>query len=100
MSFCCQQDDRRDAVRRMDGRNGLDYVEVADDQVTLTAYFLGKLPHEFQKAAPGAVAHLSIEGGQRVRGIRVTKVVPVIDPDPEKDDSLVITVNQPGDFST
>ena len=46
MSFCCQQDDRRDAVRRAKGLNGLDYIEVSNDQLTLTAFFLGKLPRE------------------------------------------------------
>ncbi len=51
MSFCCQQDDRRDAVRRLKGQNGLDYVEVSDDQLTLTAFFLGKLPPEFEPSA-------------------------------------------------
>jgi hypothetical protein len=40
MSICCQQDDRRDAVRRAKGLNGLDYIEVSNDQLTLTAFFL------------------------------------------------------------
>ena len=66
MSLCCQQDDRRDAVRRMNGRNGLDYVEVGDDQITLTAYFLGRLPAEFQPGAHNMPEHLSIEGGRRL----------------------------------
>jgi hypothetical protein len=100
VSLCCQQDDRRDAVRRMNGRNGFDYVEVADTQQTLTAYFLGKMPPEFQPNAPARASHLAIDGGRRVTGIKITGVTPVIDPDPEKDDSLVITLDKYGDFST
>src|SRR6185312_3872956 len=52
MTPCCLQDDRRDAVRRREGWNGLDYVELAEDGQTLRAYFLGKLPPEL--AGPSA----------------------------------------------
>ena len=52
MSLCCQQDDRRDAVRGAKGLNGLDYVEVSNDQLTLTAFFLGKLPPELALSEP------------------------------------------------
>lgn len=100
MSLCCQQDDRRDAVRRMNGRNGLDYVEVDDNQRTLTAFFLGKLPPEFRPGAPAMASHLAIDGGRRVTGIQITQVTPFVDPDPEKDDSLRITLDKYGDFST
>jgi len=100
MSLCCQQDDRRDAVRQITGRNGLDYVEVSDDQLLLAAYFLGKLPPELQHNTPEAISHLAIAGGRRVTGIRITGLTPIIDPSPDKDDSLVISVDKPGDFST
>ena len=100
MSFCCQQDDRRDAVRRVKGLNGLDYIEVSNDQLTLTAFFLGKLPPELSEEKPGLEKFLQLEGGQRVTDIQITKVKPVSDPDPEKDDQLVITLDKYGDFST
>jgi len=100
MSLCCQQDDRRDAVRRVKGLNGLDYVEVSNDQLTLTAFFLGKLPPELSEEKPGLEKFLRIEGGQRVTDIQITGVKPVADPDPEKDDQLVITLDKYGDFST
>jgi len=100
MSLCCQQDDRRDAVRRMKGLNGLDYIEVSNDQLTLTAFFLGKLPPELSEEKPGLEKFLQLEGGQRVTDIQITKVKPVSDPDPEKDDQLVITLDKYGDFST
>lgn len=100
MIFCCQQDDRRDAVRRMNGWNGLDYVEVSDDQLSLNVYFLGKLPPELNHKGLGDTPYLQIEGGQRVTDIRITRADPVVDPDPEKDDSLVVELDKYGDFST
>jgi hypothetical protein len=100
MSLCCQQNDRRDTVRRAKGLNGLDYVEVSDDQLTLTAFFLGKLPPELSEEKPGLEKFLRLEGGERVTDIQITGVEPVVDPDPEKDDQLVITLDKYGDFST
>ena len=45
--------------------NGLDYLEVDDDQVTLTVYFLGKLPTHLQKDRKALARHVRIEGGRR-----------------------------------
>jgi hypothetical protein len=100
VSYCCQQDDRREAVRRRRGWNGLDYIEVDDDQRTLRVYFLGKLPPELRKNKPGIEKFLRLEGGQRVTGIKITDVDPVVDEDPEKDDFLVVQLDKYGDFST
>jgi hypothetical protein len=100
MSLCCQKDERRDAVRRMKGWNGLDYVEVDDTQRTLYVYFLGKLPPELRENETGLKKYLRIEGGARVTGIQIIEVDPVNDPDPEVDDFLVIQLDKYGDFST
>jgi len=100
MSLCCEQDDRRDAVRRMNGRNGLDYVEVSDDQRTLTVFFLGKLPKAVPLGAFDVGAYLRVEGGRRVTDIQITSAEAVVDPDPEKDDFLVVKLDKYGDFST
>jgi hypothetical protein len=100
VSLCCQQNTRRDLVRHMKGHNGLDYVEVLDDQITLHAYFLGKLPPELQENKPGIEKFLRVEGGQRVTDITIEDVDPVVDPDPERDDFVVIRLNKFGDFST
>lgn len=99
MSLCCQQDDRRDAVRRMKGLNGLDYVEVRDDQLTLYLYFLGKLPAELAQNKPGIERYLIIEGGQRVTDIKILDADPVANPNPEQDDYLVLKLDKYGDFS-
>ena len=100
MSLCCQQNTRRDLVRHMKGHNGLDYVEVLDDQITLHAYFLGKLPPELEENKPGIEKFLRVEGGQRITDITIEDIDPVVDPDPERDDFLVIRLNKFGDFST
>ena len=101
MSLSCQKDERRDAVRRTEGRNGLDYVEVADDdQTILFVYFLGKLPPELSVNKPGIEHYLKIEGGQRVKDIRITDIDPVVNSDSDQDDYLKVTLDRYGDFST
>ena len=100
MSICCQSEERRDAVRALNGWNGLDYVEVSDDQRSLQVFFLGKLPEELRQDAPGLERYLHLEGGERVTDIRILDVDPHVDPDPETDDYLVVTLDKYGDFST
>jgi hypothetical protein len=100
VSLCCQQNTRRDLVRHEKGLNGLDYVEVLDDQITLHAYFLGKLPPELEENKPGIEKYLRVEGGQRITDITIEDVDPFVDPDPERDDFVVIRLNKFGDFST
>ena len=93
----CIEDGRRDAVRARPELNGLDYVEVGDDQLTLTAYFLGKAPEQLRK---GAMQYVRIEGGERISGIKVVDLDVTRDPDPEVDDYATVRVDRAGDFST
>lgn len=99
MDTICMTDLRRDAVRTAAGRNGLDYVEVGDDPTTLHAYFLGKLPPELAQDAPDLPRRLAIEGGDAITGLRILDVDPVVDPDPERDDYLVLRIDREGDRS-
>ncbi|MEO8663273.1 MAG: putative baseplate assembly protein [Bryobacteraceae bacterium] len=99
MSLCCQKDERRDAVRRLQGWNGIDYIEVGPDQRTLNVFFLGKLPPEFSADNPALPQHLLLEGGERITGIQITDVDPVVNEDPELDDFLVVKLDRAGDFS-
>jgi hypothetical protein len=100
MDLICQTDPRRDVVRRMPGRNGLDYVEVdCHDAPTLYVYFLGKLPPELAVNRPGLERYLRIEGGDRITGLRILDVDPQVQADPELDDYLVVTLDRAGDFS-
>lgn len=89
----CLDDRRRHEVRRQH-HNGLDYLEVSEDQRTLTVYFLGPAPEGLTRDS------VRITGGRRIRDIRVTdmRVCPQVDP--ELDNCIVVTVDKPGDFST
>ena len=89
----CRDDHERRRLSRRAPLNGLDYLEVSDDQRHLTVFFLGRAP-EWMTAA-----HVRIDGGQRVRGIRVLEVTVDRHADPERDDCMTVTVDRPGDFS-
>jgi len=99
MGIPCCNDPRRAAVRRFKNRNGLDYVEVSADQRTLYVYFLGKLPAEFREDSAALTQYLRIDGGVRVRDIRILDVDPHVDPEPDRDDYLVLRLDRHGDFS-
>lgn len=90
----CKQERRREAVRAAAGLFGLDYVEVSDNQLTVTVFFLGKAPKGIEKA------NVVITGGTRITGIQVTGIRVARQKDPTLDDSMDVTVSQAGDFST
>ncbi len=100
MSTICNHEKRREAVRALEGWNGIDFVEVSPDQRSLTVYFLGKLPPELRTNQPGLEQYVAVEGGERIRDIRVVDVDPVVADDPETDDYLVVALDRAGDFST
>jgi hypothetical protein len=89
----CKSDRRRKAVRSTTNLAGLDYLEVSDNQHTLTVYFLGKAPPVILKE------NIRIEGGRRIINIRVTDVEIYRDEDPELDDYMQVFVDKLGDFS-
>src|SRR5262245_59731212 len=88
----------RDERRRKDVQAasvfGLDYVEVSDDQRTLTVIFLGKAPQGIE------AQNVRISGGRRIRDVRVTGVRMHRQKDPTLDDAMDVQVDKPGDFST
>jgi len=94
-SLCCETDEERRALTRKSQQNGLDYVEVSCDQKELSVYFLGKAP-----SWKITEANLRIDGGQRVRGIRVISVDIERSDDEGIDDVMHVRVDRPGDFST
>ena len=93
-TLTCQDERRRQAVRRHRDFNGLDYLEVSGDQRTLTVYFLEKAPEELAKE------NVRISGGRRVRDIEVVDLKLCRHIDPDLDDCVVVRVDKPGDFST
>lgn len=98
--FFCKNEGRRQAVREQKTINGIDYLEVASaDQKTLKVFFIHPLPKQTDQVPPAPAPALTkenllIEGGVRVRGIRVDEPVSV------SGNLLTVKVNQTGDFST
>jgi len=92
-ALSCREDPRRDDVRAKQGRYGLDYVEVSNDQLTLHVVFLGKGPATLR------AGNFRVDGGQRIRGIQVTAVTVYTAADADEDDSADVTVSVAGDFS-
>ena len=108
ISTICHDDHlRREQVRARSGWNGLDYLEVIDER-TLIVYFLGKAPEQFEKQATETSyaygrrvrGYLDIEGGRRVRDIRVMEVELRRGERDDEDDRLIVSVDRSGDFST
>ena len=103
--YFSRDDRRRDVIAGREDLNGLDFLEVHDSpglplderQRTLFAHFIND--------PAGLVlgpANVRIEGGERVRGVRVVAASVAIDP--RSGDTarpvLVVEVDQRGDFST
>jgi len=93
-ALVCKNEQRRNQVRQKDGLNGLDYLEVSEDQLTLTVYFLGKAPPSLEKQ------NVRIQGGTRITGIQAVSVEIHREDDPELDDCVHIIVDKCGDFSS
>ncbi len=107
--FCCN-DARRNEVMEHPTINGIDFLEVLDNpadplplrQTTLYVHFLKDL-------VPGSLAakNVVIEGGERIRNIKVIAVSiglitspPASPPVPDAMKILVVQVDVAGDFST
>jgi hypothetical protein len=109
--FCCDER-RRDAVREHAFLNGIDFLEVFDDkslpfgerQRTLFVHFIKNI-------APGqlGVSNIRIEGGERIRNIKVINVTedissppssPPLASPPGGTNVLVVELSEAGDFST
>jgi hypothetical protein len=102
----CSDERRRQSVRDQansyDGLNGIDYVEVIEDDKLkqpgdktkdLCVHFFGDVPGNL------VPANVRIECGERIRDIKVLKVEPHRSPDPTHEDCLRVTVDKAGDFS-
>ena len=96
-TLTCKDEQRRHAVRAAENLNGLDYleVEIHGEEVWLCVHFLGPVP-----SAPDQidVANIRIEGGQRIRDIKVLSVENSEEGSPEN--CLKVQVDKLGDFST
>jgi hypothetical protein len=96
----CQEEKRREGVRRHENLNGLDYLEVdlnpggQGDEARLTVYFLGKSTITLDRT------NVVIEGGRRTRDIVVKSVDVHQYKHRRLDDFMEVIVHPAGDFST
>jgi hypothetical protein len=92
--FCCDEL-RRTAVARHSSLNGIEYLEVLDDPSLPDSQRQRTLSLHFIKTISGTLTrdNIHIDGGQRVRDIKV------VDVNPAGPDMLQVEVEQPGDFS-
>ncbi|HEY7403855.1 MAG TPA: putative baseplate assembly protein [Candidatus Angelobacter sp.] len=93
LQIVCDDTLRRAKIRAARS-NGIDSVEVSDDQVTLTVHLLGAVPENLREA------NLQIQGGVRIKNIKVTELRLYRADDPEQDDCLEVLIDRAGDFST
>lgn len=93
-ALICLNEQRRETVRKQPEPNGLDYVEVGSEQTTLTVYFLGKAPVSLEPS------NILIEGGRRIRDIKVKEVRITHTAMAELDDFMEVDTDKAGDFST
>ena len=95
----CIGEERREKVRAA-SLNGLDYVEVTgDDQRTIAVYFLGKAPpaietRDHPPRSPITKRNVRIEGGRRIRNVRVVDVSIHRSGHPREDDWMEVTVDK------
>lgn len=94
----CHDDGARRTALRTTDLNGLDYLEVdEDDRHQLRVILISKLgPLAHRLAA----ANFVVCGGVRVRAIQVVHVKVCTPADSEADDCIELTVDHIGDFST
>jgi hypothetical protein len=88
----CGTDRRRTAVQAHGHLCGLDEVEVLPDGVSLRARLFGHVPETL------AERHVRIEGGDRIRDVRVLSVD--FETEADGDTLLHVVVDRRGDFST
>lgn len=91
-ALTCRDEQRRVTARRHN-LNGIDYVSIGADQTTLCVHLFGEYPIGIDKG------NVSIEGGQRIRGIHVISVKPEQEDDAELGECMHIELDKPGDFS-
>ena len=97
LAIRCKEDARRNSVREKQ-LNGLDHLDESESQTKLYVYFLGKLPAGLTKQ--NAEHHVRIEGGQRIRDIKIIDIDLVHRDEPDLDDYMAVQLDKKGDFTT
>lgn len=83
---------RREQVRAQ-GANGIDYIEVGNDKLTLIVYFFRHAPEYLDSR------NIVIEGGARSRELRIIDLRIKAADSGEQDDSLNLRIDRVGDSS-
>jgi len=93
-ALACRGENRRKRLFGNPQWNGIDFLEVSEDQTSLCVHFFGRVPDGV------TAANVRIEGGARIRDVHAVQVAIDHAGDPDLDDCLRITLDKPGDFST
>jgi hypothetical protein len=91
--FCCDER-RREAVRRHKTLNGIDYLEVDQNEGTLYVSFIKDMT-----GTTLTLANILILGGERITNVRATQLTVGIGNTGNPPNVLSVQVNAPGDFS-
>jgi hypothetical protein len=89
----CSVPARREKLRLAGTLNGIDYVEVGDDGVSLCVHLFGEIPQDL------GVANVRISGGDRITGLRVLSVNPELEPELHDDACLRVRLDREGDHT-
>lgn len=89
----CRVDARRRKLFGSESLNGVDYVEVSDDQLTLSVYFFKAAPQNL------AATNIRIDGGRRVTAINAIAVAPAPAGGDAAAQCALVTLDRYGDFS-
>ncbi|HXS04536.1 MAG TPA: putative baseplate assembly protein [Rhodanobacter sp.] len=89
----CSVPARRERLRRSGTLNGIDYVEVGDDGVSLCVHLLGAIPQGL------GVANVRVSGGDRITSLRVLSVDAELEPDLHDDACLRVVLDREGDHT-
>jgi len=89
----CALETRRERVRLGGQLNGIDFVEVGDDGVTLCVHLFGPIPADI------GTANVRVSGGDRITGLRVLAVSEENEPEMHDDACLRVVLDREGDHS-
>lgn len=89
----CSEPKRREQLRLSGTLNGIDYVEVGDDGVTLCVHLFGDIPNDV------GVSNVRVSGGDRITGLRVISVQEEHEPELHDDVCLRVVLDREGDHT-
>ncbi len=89
----CSAPARRERLRRSGTLNGIDYVEVGNDGVSLCVHLFGAIPVGL------GVANVRVSGGDRITGLRALSVNVEDEPDLHDDACLRVVLDREGDHT-